>query len=100
MGGAAPRSAVRVSTGPRGAPPPSGSADDGAQLPVPGVTRDGVRAMENRDADERRSGVVRLPVVKGLPGSSICGAQPRIVLRQRNRAAERFWAEERVERHG
>ena len=55
VGGAAPRSGVRVSTGPRGARPPSGSADDGARLPVSAGTRVGVRAMKNRDADERRS---------------------------------------------
>ena len=36
LSGAAPRSGLRVSTGPRRAPPPAGSADGGAWFPVSG----------------------------------------------------------------
>ena len=39
----------------------------------------GARTMGNCDPDERRIGLALAPVRKGLPGSSIRGAEPRII---------------------
>ena len=55
VGGTAPRSGLRASTGSRRAPPPASSADDGAGFPVSGGTSGGVWAMENLYADNWRS---------------------------------------------
>ena len=43
------------------------------------ATIGGARTMGNCDPDERRIGLALAPVRKGLPGSSIRGAEPRII---------------------